>query len=132
MGTAKYGGIPDAKSVFSGTERRKASRFKMVLSLECSSPRSESVFEVKSENVSTAGLNFISHHMLIADEILTIRIALHPALLSLEVTGRVVWCDERHSAAGLHYEGGIEFVNISDKDAKKLEFFIDRYYLIGH
>jgi hypothetical protein len=132
MDTASLNGVEGTDTILAGTDRRKANRFKMLLSVECYSPENGDTLKIKAENVSTAGLKFITHNKPFINELLTMRINLSPPFPSLEVTGRVVWCDERVSSGKLHYEGGIEFVYISEADIRILEFFIDRYYLISH
>jgi len=132
MDTASLNGVEGTETILAGTDRRKANRFRMLLSVECYSPENGDTLKIKAENVSTAGLKFITHNKPFINELLTMRINLSSPFPSLEVTGRVVWCDERVSSGKLHYEGGIEFVYISEADIRILEFFIDRYYLISH
>ncbi|MGV8124834.1 MAG: PilZ domain-containing protein [Candidatus Xenobiia bacterium LiM19] len=132
MDIASRSDIEGADSFTAGTDRRKANRFKMLLSVECYSPENGDTLKLKAENISTSGLKFITHSKPFIDELLTMKICLSPPFPSLEVTGQVVWCDEKISAGTLHYEGGVEFVYISESDIKVLEFFIDRYYLISH
>ncbi len=132
MDIADYSKVEDSDNIIPGTDRRKANRFRMLLSVECFSPENGDTVKMKAENVSTAGLKFITHSKLFIDELLTMRICLPSPFPTLEVTGCVVWCDEHLSAGKLYYEGGIEFAYISDSDIRTLEFFIDRYYLISH
>ncbi|MHC9544978.1 MAG: PilZ domain-containing protein [Vulcanimicrobiota bacterium] len=132
MDIANCSEIEGADSFIAGTDRRKANRFKMLLSVECYSPENGDTLKLKAENISTSGLKFITHSKPFIDELFTMRICLPSPFPSLEVTGRVVWCDEKLSSGKLHYEGGVEFVYISDSDIRILEFFIDRYYLISH
>jgi len=132
MDTANRSEIKGAESFTTGTDRRKANRFKMFLSVLCYSPENRDTLKFNAENISTEGMKFITHSKPFIDELLTMKICLSPPFPSLEVTGRVVWCDEKLSSGRLHYEGGVEFLYISESDVRILEFFIDRYYLISH
>lgn len=132
MDIANRSDIKGAESFTTGTDRRKANRFKIFLSVECYSPENRDTLKFKTENISTEGMKFITHSKPFIDELLTMKICLPPPFPLLEITGRVVWFEEKLSSGRLHYEGGAEFVYISESDARILEFFIDRYYLISH
>jgi len=111
-------------------DRRKSRRFRMFLPVFCSGRGFNEPFEMKTENLSTSGLKFITHTRVAMDEIVTMRIALHPPFPTLEIKGRVVWCEEKLNGFLHHYEGGIDFIQMSGNDFKMLEAFINWYYFI--
>jgi hypothetical protein len=113
-------------------ERRNSRRFKMFLTAQCQEAEKGPVFEIKTENISTGGLRFITHTMPYIDQLLTMKIELHSPFPTIKVKGRVAWCQERLSGMNHHYEGGIEFISLSGEDFKLLECFINWYYLITY
>ncbi len=111
-------------------DRRNSRRFKMFLPVHCQGNGFKEPFEMKTENINTSGLKYITHTRLSMDEIVTMRIVLHAPFPTLEIKGRVVWCEEKLNGFLHHYEGGIEFIQMSGSDFSMLECFINWYYFI--
>jgi Tfp pilus assembly protein PilZ len=61
----------------------------------------------------------------LGDEI-TITFKLPPKLEGLKLQGKVVWLSDKHIQQHIHPGMGVEFLNISDADQKRLIEFIER------
>ncbi|MDQ7825940.1 MAG: PilZ domain-containing protein [Candidatus Eremiobacteraeota bacterium] len=113
------------------TNKRNLRRIKMLLIVSCQSREHQDPFQIMTDNVNVHGIKFVSTKKLFASEIISMKILLRSHFPTISAKGRVVWCDSRMMRGKSLYEGGIEFISISDEDARFFEKFIDKFGLGG-
>jgi hypothetical protein len=108
-------------------DRRRLERIRMLLTINCQSHEHVEPFRIMTENVNTNGIKFVTSVKLYSGEVIAMKILLHSHFPNINVRGRVVWCDKKFMYGKSCYEGGIEFINMSEADGKYLQKFIDKH-----
>jgi len=99
-------------------ERRRSPRYEIQQMVQVSGVREEFI-HAASVNISEHGLSCVSADKVEPDGILLLMLVLDN-YRTINVESVVVW-EKKHKAG---YEVGLEFTNISDKDAKALRTFL--------
>ncbi len=108
-------------------ERRRMDRIRMLLTINCQSSEQPDPIRIMTENINVTGIKFISSTQLFFGEILNMNILLHSHFPNITVKGRVVWCNRKSVYGKTCYEGGVEFLTLSNEDRIYLQKFIDKY-----
>ena len=111
-------------------EKRKFRRFTVDVTVHWKKiPNSEERTAQHISNVKDAslgGICLILHPGILVGDILQLKILLRGDKF-IQTKGRVVWINPQSRIKGrtsLEYEGGIEFLDISDSDRKELSHFL--------
>ena len=110
---------------WTGDERRRFPRLKGAtveyFAIGKASPREMSF----TEDISAVGIRILSSDELAIDTILLLKIYLPHCSGPVEAKGRVVWTRQsrflrKEGQPGTHFDLGVEFVEISDEDQRKV------------
>jgi hypothetical protein len=108
-------------------DRRRLERIRMLLTINCQSHDHNEPFRIMTENVNIQGIKYVTSTKLYPGEVIGMKILLHSHFPNINVKGRVAWCDKKFMYGKSCFEGGIEFINMSEADGKYLQKFIDKH-----
>jgi hypothetical protein len=110
-------------------EKRRTRRIDTALFVYCHNVKKADPFEMMTCDVNVMGIKFSSPVRLKQGEVLEMKIVLFFHLPSIIARGRVVWCRKKALFGKFRYEGGIEFIQLSEKDKRTFQKFIDRHWM---
>ena len=110
-------------------ERRKYPRFAINVEVhwkKISSAEERTAQHISHvKDVSVGGVCIVLHPSIVVGDVLQLKIIL-PSKKSIHSKGKVMWLDPQSRIKGrtsLVCEGGVEFVDISDKDREEIDLF---------
>jgi hypothetical protein len=113
-----------------GIEKRRMQRIDTVIAIDCQNAKKGSrLFEIITCNVNVLGVMFFSPLKLSIGDVLEMKISLFFHLPRIIARGRVVWCRKKALFGHFRYEGGIEFITMTEKDKKTFQKFINKHWM---
>jgi hypothetical protein len=110
-------------------DKRRMRRIDTVLAIYCENLKKGKFYGIVTSNVNVLGVKFASSVRLPVGEILEMKIILFSYLPTIITRGRVVWCQKRPASGPFCFEGGIEFLHMSQEDRIRFQRFIDKHWL---
>jgi c-di-GMP-binding flagellar brake protein YcgR len=109
------------------SERRRFVRLNSAVDIQYNLLEKEPAerLKTKSRNISAGGICIIASEKLEIDDILVISITVPGETLPVVTKGRVAWIKPFEiGKEGQHFDVGIEFIEISPEDRKKIEQYV--------